>query len=311
MLVDTQADVTAGGQNTSISVTNGAGNFGGAYLATDNGAMVTVNTGVAQFTIRKAKFNLFDQVVVNGKVLVASGTSPGLVLMGPSGGNTSCGSCTNPYLSSNDPSSTAIIEENGPVRAVVKIDGSHVDAAGQTYMHYTVRMHFYRGKTYAKVEVVMRNADESNNKAGDFNSAFKGFASYEARVTPALTTSRTFSMGTATSTASGNFTGSESAYLYQAYSNNMETSDWNSGNCTAAGSSWCVVPYISRAPNSSGGYTYNQDGYQIIHGATVLASGDHTQYPQGWADLSDSSRARASRSAFTSYPRTGPSHCSS
>src|SRR5581483_9501864 len=89
VLVDTQADVTAGGQNTSISLTNGSGNFGGPDLASDNGNTVTVNTGPAQFTIRKANFNLFDQVVVNGKVLVAPGTSPGLVLMGPAPGNTS------------------------------------------------------------------------------------------------------------------------------------------------------------------------------------------------------------------------------
>src|SRR5579862_19395 len=63
VLVDTQADVTAGGQNQSISVTTGTGNFGGPNLATDNGSNITVSTGVAQFTIRKAAFNLFDQVV--------------------------------------------------------------------------------------------------------------------------------------------------------------------------------------------------------------------------------------------------------
>src|SRR5581483_419614 len=143
VLVDTQADVPAGGQNQSITVTSGTGNFGGANLATDNGSSITVNTGVAQFTIRKAAFNLFDQVVVNGKTLVASGTSPGLVLLGPSSG-TSCGVCTDAYTSSNDPNSTAVIEENGPARAVVKADGSHVDAAGHVYMHYTVRVHFYK-----------------------------------------------------------------------------------------------------------------------------------------------------------------------
>src|SRR5689334_17330910 len=35
VLVDTQADVPAGGANTSISVVNGNGNFGGPNLATD------------------------------------------------------------------------------------------------------------------------------------------------------------------------------------------------------------------------------------------------------------------------------------
>ena len=291
VLVDTQASLTAGTQNNSITLTTGSGNFGGANLASDNGASISVNTGPAQFTIRKARFNLFDQVVVNGKTLVASGASPGLVLMGPSTG-TSCGTCTDPYLSSNDPNSTAVIEENGPARAVIKVDGSHVDAAGQAYMHYTVRMHFYHGKTYAKVEVILRNADESNNMAGDFNSAYKGFASYEARVTPSLGGSRSFDIGTDASTASGVFTGSESAYLYQAYSNNGEISDWNAGNCVpGTANNRCVASYIARTPASGGGYTYAQDGYQIVHGASVLASGDHTKYPQGWADLSDGTGA--------------------
>ncbi len=58
VLVDTQASLTAGGVNTSVALTNGGtGNFGGTNLATDNGAAISVDTGAAQFTIRKANFN--------------------------------------------------------------------------------------------------------------------------------------------------------------------------------------------------------------------------------------------------------------
>jgi len=290
VLVDTQADVHTGGQNTSISLTDGHGNFGGSDLATDGGSTISINTGPAEFVIRKSRFNLFDQVTVNGKTLVSSGTSQGLVLMGPSSG-ASCGVCDDPYLSSNDSESAAVIEENGPTRAAIKVDGSHVDAAGRVYMHYTVRMQFYRGKTYSKVEVILRNADESTDPRGDFNSAFKGFSSYEARVSPALGMARNFRIGTDGGTASGKFAGGESAYLYQAYSNNMEEAGWNVSDCIAAGASRCVVPYIARTPDGSGGYAYRQDGYQIVHGGRVLANGDHTKYPQGWADLRDSSGA--------------------
>src|SRR5579872_292955 len=282
LLVDTQADVPAGGRNTSIALMTGEGNFGGPDLARDTGPAITVNTGPAQFVIRKAKFNLFDRVTVNGKTLVAPGSSPGLVLLGPSSG-TSCGVCTDTYSSSNDPSSTATIEENGPARAVVKVVGSHVDAAGRTYLHYTVRMHFYRGKTYSKVEVILRNADEPNNRAGDFNSAFKGFSAYEARVAAALGSSRSFKIAANSGIRSGQFTGTESAYLYQAYSDAMETGEWATRNCTAPGSSRCVAPYIARTPGPKpASYIYRQDGYQIVHGESVLAKGAHTEYPQGW-----------------------------
>jgi hypothetical protein len=291
VLVDTQADVGAGKTYTGISLTGGKGNFGGRDLASDQGATIAVDTGAARFVIRKAKFNLFDEVAVNGKSLVTRGASQGLVVMGPSSG-TSCGTCNNPYASSNDPHSTATIEENGPVRAVVKAIGSHVDSAGHAYMHYTVRMSFYRGKTYSKVEVILRNADETNNPAGDFNSAFKGFASYEARVTPALGQSRTFEMGTDSRSVSGRFSGNENAYLYQAYSNNMEIADWNTHNCDNhhPHDNRCVASYIART-QGRGGYVYAQDGYQLVHGNSVLASGDHARYPQGWAELRDESGA--------------------
>lgn len=83
VLVDTQADVTAGGTNSSIKLTHGNGNFGGPNLALDNGTNITINTGIAQFTIKKQGWNGIDQVVVHGKMIVTPGTSKGLVLMGP------------------------------------------------------------------------------------------------------------------------------------------------------------------------------------------------------------------------------------
>src|SRR5579884_1115930 len=53
VLVDSQADVPAGGLNTSVSLVPGYGNFGGPNLATDNGPSISIKTGAAQFVIRK------------------------------------------------------------------------------------------------------------------------------------------------------------------------------------------------------------------------------------------------------------------
>jgi len=405
VLVDAQASLAGGGKNTSISLVPGIGDFGGSNLALDKGKEIIVNTGAAQFTIRKSRFNLFDRVVVHGKPLVESGSSQGLVVMGPdttltvaapkqapdlssaSGGSlperpyyvrlsyatasgeteagpeqriavsagnllrvaspppeahatgyyvydskakdeetlqtpvaiamgapwseppsgritntrhypdvngvgTGCGVCDVPYSSNNDAHSTAIIEENGPARAVIKADGSHVDASGHAYMHYTVRMQFYKGKSYAKVEVILRNADAPAGHERDLNSAFKGFASYEARITPALTQPRAYSIGTDTdASVNGRFHARESAYLYQAYSDNMEFGDWRASNCPGAGRGRCVEPFITRTPAGPGKFTYAQDGYQIVAGDQLLAHKDHTRYPRGWADLSEAGGA--------------------
>lgn len=71
----------------TFKLTGGTGSFGGSNLATDNGATITVNTGPAQFTIRKAGFDVFNKVVVGGRTIVdntVTQNSDGLVLKGPS-----------------------------------------------------------------------------------------------------------------------------------------------------------------------------------------------------------------------------------
>src|SRR4051794_21500954 len=74
--------VPAGGTSTVTLTSTGSGNFGGPDLATDNGATITVGTGTATFTIKKANFNVVDQVVIGGKTVVAGGSSQGLVITG-------------------------------------------------------------------------------------------------------------------------------------------------------------------------------------------------------------------------------------
>jgi hypothetical protein len=287
VLVDTQSDLTAGGKNTGITLVTGSGNFGGTNLATDNGKSITVNTGSAVFTIRKANFNVFDEVISGGKTLISSGTSQGLAILGPANPGTSCnpGPCSTLYLSSNDPQSTAVIEENGPARAVVRAGGVHRDAAGNGYLRFTVRIHFYKNKTYTKITSILRNADEGESNS--FNSAAKGFTSYELRLTPALAAGKSFAIGKDTGTVAAKFSSTENAYLYQAYSNDMEHAHWNGTTCPYGSSiPRCVAPYILRTGKSAP-YTYAQDGYQIVQDQRTLASGDHTHYPSGWADLTD------------------------
>ena len=292
VLVDTQADLSAGGKNTEISLTAaGKGNFGGPKLATDDGPTVTVNTGAGVFTIRKTTFNVFDRVTIGNKTLISSDSSLGLVILGPVSPKTSCnpGPCTTPYLSRNDHNSTAIIEENGPARAVIRADGVHRDAAGNGYMRFTVRMHFYKNRTYVKITSILRNADEGSSNT--FNSAAKGFASYELRLTPTLDSDRTFAFGKDGGTIRGKFSGTEDAYLYQAYSKSMENQSWNNITCPyGAKVPRCVAPLIRRT-GPQGSYSYAQEGYQIVQNHTILDRGDHGHYPTGWADLTDGTGA--------------------
>lgn len=269
VLVDTQVNLSAGRTNTSVALTNGSGTFGGANLATDQGGTITVSTGTATFTIRKARFNVLDQVIVGGKTLVSSGASPGLVVVGPPPGQTTCPPCTTIYSSANDSTSTAVIEENGPAKAVIRATGRHVDGSGNAYMAFTVRMYFYRGKSHVKVTSILRNADYG--KSNTFASAYKGHEGYELRLNVNLTGTANYAVGThASSPATGSLSASDNLYLYQGESQLMRWQDWCGFGCIS--------------------YT-TDTGYQLVRNGSVLMSGSATQYPQGWASVHDGSGA--------------------
>jgi hypothetical protein len=285
VLVDTLVDLAAGKTNSSISLTNGSGNFGGADLATQDPSNITVSTGSARFVVRKKKFDLIDEASVDGHALVKPGASPGLVILGPAPGHTAC-PCPTAYSSSNDEGSDAVIEENGPVRAVVRATGQLKDDAGHAYMRYTVRLHFYKGKTRVKTVVILQNADYGPSDS--FASSYKGFRSFEARLAPNLNSGRVFRFGAPHSIESAAFTDNDDAYLYQAYSDKMEHPQWSSPDVR---SHFAPRSYIKRTIVDQSGshrkWSYGQEGCQALHGEKTLATGGRSEYCAGWADLSD------------------------
>jgi hypothetical protein len=288
--MDTEADISAGGQNNSVALTTGSGNFGGSNLATDNGATITVNTGPAQFTIKKANFNVIDKVVVNGKTIVAPGTSQGLILTGPNPtaafpGNVTCSpdaggsACTTTYSSANDPTSSCSIEENGPVKSVIRCIGTHFDTANHPYMQFTVREYFYKNRPSLKVTSILRNANwdtsatpSPDNSGHTFNSAFKGLQAYELRIGPNISGTLNYTIATDGAPQTGTLSGTDNAYIYQGQTNVMLG---NEGGC---GSS-CLAAYTTDM-----GYVAKKNG-------VTLASGDQTKIIGGWADIKDSTGA--------------------
>lgn len=289
VLVDTLADVAAGKINNSISLTSGSGNFGGPDLATDTPASIKISTGASTFVVRKKNFNLVDEAALNGRALIKPGASLGLTVLGPSPGNTTC-PCTTVYSSSNDPASSAVIEENGPVRAVVRATGQLKDSSGRAYMRYTVRLHFYQGKARIKAVVSLQNADYGPSNS--FASAYKGFRSLEARLTTNLGAGRNFSFGGAAKTTTGSFAGSEDAFLYQAFSDLMLDPQWSSPDMRRY---YAPRSYIKRTLADQKGshrtWNYSQEGCAVGHSEKVEAPTGRTGHCAGWADLSDSTGA--------------------
>src|SRR5437762_3154216 len=81
-----------------------------------------------------------------GTDLVAA---PGADIVLTSGGNV--------FRSSLDPSSAAIVEESGPLRTVVRADGTFRDAGGTSLLAYRARLNFYAGKSAVRVFVTLKN----------------------------------------------------------------------------------------------------------------------------------------------------------
>jgi hypothetical protein len=272
------SSLSAGATSTALTLTSsgGGGNFGGSDLATDNGSTITVATGTGgcTFTIKEANFNGFDIVTcgTGPTTVVATGTSAGLVVTGPAydGSTTACGTCTTEFKSSNDGSSLISIEENGPVRAVVKATGSLKDGSGNAYMKFTVRMHFYKGKGHTKVVTSLQNADLGADSS--FATAHKGFDAFEWRTTANISGTRSYRYGIdGGSEQTGSISGSDDTYLYSAASLFMEGNDWDNGG---------VVPYTTDS-----GWTLvlnGNTGSPVDTGTNAIA-----QAVAGYADIRD------------------------
>ena len=151
-LVDFQADVKAEKMNQGIKIISGNGNSSGK-IAIDKGGIIFIDTGAMTVQVKKKGFNLFNSVIVSGKEIV-SGYSNGIIVI--DGEGREC-------LASNDKDVRVTVEENGPVRAVIKAEGTHV-RDNKTGMDYTVRMHFYKNKSRVKVVYTLRNASKKQFK---------------------------------------------------------------------------------------------------------------------------------------------------
>ena len=208
--------------------------------------------------------------------------------------------CDTAYSSANDASSTCVIEENGPLRAEIMCQGDMDNPEGHAYMHWRTRMHFWAKHADAKVTVGLRNADvpsdccktDTMSATSQWEIAYKEFSQFEARLTDNLAASGTRNFDIANDSASptrGTINPSssgDSAYLFQAYSQNGEWPHWTHvANCNGEGDG-CIVSPIPRE-RGKGEPSYAAAGYQISKNGAAVKNGSDTQFPVGWADLDD------------------------
>lgn len=143
---------------------NGSGTSG-SDLAIDNADHIAIDTGKLQAKISKTNFNLFDEVVVDGQQVVSSNADDGIVISYQG----------QDYTSYNAPPTVVEIEENGPMKTVVRARGFFHNSSGVRFipplgdvgLEYTVRFMFYRGKS----EVKLNHTLMSENFGWAYNEA--------------------------------------------------------------------------------------------------------------------------------------------
>jgi len=245
VLVDTLASVEADGSK-AIWLTNGSGNSTGPDLAVDGPDHITVNTGAARFVIRKKNYNVFDSVVVGGTSFLRG-----------TGGITAVSESTF-YSSALDNDSRVVIEENGPVKAVIRCDGYLKPESGPWLFGYTMRMYFYKNTGRTRLDLIIKNAEMASKSVKIFESL---------RIELPTTVSAPnylFSTGPGTE-SHGSIDGT--AYLYQGYS------------------SYKYVQYL-------GGASILRDrlvpdvGLKVANGDSVIhAPGEETHHSEGFGAM--------------------------
>jgi len=111
---------------------------------TDDGFLV--DTGPLTFQVRKNGFNLIDMAQVNGETIIRSHSCGLGVCVGGK-----------EYLASSDPNARVVLEEKGPLHAVVHATGSFRNAAGERQFDFDCRLYAYAACPYVDTVVTLIN----------------------------------------------------------------------------------------------------------------------------------------------------------
>ncbi len=195
LLVNTQADIGADAEvDLSLRVLDTARVDTPGVTVEERSDRVVVDTGPLQVEIPTTYGGVIDRLVVDGSELIASPTADERDARGPyiqTGGTTFTGSRLQDdsepgagdsvrdywdYTSGSGMSATAfnrfdpwhlavVVEEQGPLRTVVRVSGAHLDASGASFSTFVTRLHFFRGRRAFRVDHTLVYTGRGNREA--------------------------------------------------------------------------------------------------------------------------------------------------
>jgi hypothetical protein len=127
----------------------------GSMLAKDGSGGIEIDTGVLQCSLPRAGAVLVTAMKRSGKPLLRDGRL--VLLVDDAVDDESAGAARRSYDGAID---KVTLEQNGPLRAVVRVDGSHRHADGARLLPFVVRLYFYKNSdTVRLVHTLVYDAD--------------------------------------------------------------------------------------------------------------------------------------------------------
>jgi hypothetical protein len=115
-------------------------------LAIENAEAVTVDNGILQCSLARSGRLLINTFKRAGKPLLRDGRL--ILLVDSTADDEAAGAARRSYDSTID---KVTLEQNGPMRAVVRVDGTHRHADGAKLLPYVVRLYFYKNSDAVRV----------------------------------------------------------------------------------------------------------------------------------------------------------------
>ncbi len=245
LLLDTQVTLAANATANNLTLRDVAPPAPLPPLASDNGTTIAIDSGAATFSVRKSGFNLLDGVSSGGNLLRANGPGIELVAAGVN------------YDSARDPASDVVVEENGPLRAVIRARGRLLSATGTPYLAYTARLTFSRLSAQVRVVFTLRNASVARQENLSFQSL--------ELVLPSTLSAATYSLATHLGPVGGTLAAGQTATLIQGENTYPSFRDYDFDDFDGAGN---VIK--TKWPTL-------REGYEVSLQGSPLAIGTRTQ----------------------------------
>lgn len=190
----------------------------------NDGSVITVNTGEAEFTINRNNFGILSSASYGSTQVISNSATGGI--RETAGGST--------YTSQHGTPDVFEVEENGPMRVVVHAEGYNNNGSNNG-LRYVCRIHFFAGKPYCKVVYYYIHdqnlGDAALNEANSVRRVDKTINNLEVNFNIGLASTPSYAIGNTRGNApwSGQIS-SGSSYCYQsAFNSYSGSSDSGSG----------------------------------------------------------------------------------